>query len=154
MKDIQRSNTCRYFVRVFANVFILLQKRHCSIPLQYWWNVAKPRIPNPINRHLQIDWNAFKWHTSITREQEVFSSSNKEEMTFETVWSFWMLFLYCIAKQNKKFYYVCDFFCVFFWLFGENFIPLHRFCNMLIISTYFWFCYMFASSGANALIVS
>ena len=102
MKDIQRSNTCRYFVRIFANLFILLQKRHCSIPLQYWWNVAKPRIPTPINRHLQIDWNAFKWHTSITREQEVFSSSNKEEMAFETVWSFWMPFLYCMANQNKK----------------------------------------------------
>ena len=102
MKDIQRSNTCRYFVRIFANLFILLQKRHCSIPLQYWWNVAKPRIPNPINRHLQIDWNAFKWHTSITREQEVISSSNKEEMAFETVWSFWMPFLYCMANQNKK----------------------------------------------------
>ena len=86
---------------VFSPTVHIIAKKHCSIPLLYWWNVAKPRIPQPINRHLQIDWNAFKWHTSITREQEVISSSNKE-MAFETVWSFWMPFLYCIAKQNKK----------------------------------------------------
>ena len=48
----------------------------------------------------------------------------------------------------------CDFFCVFFWLFGEKSVPLHRFCNMLIINGYFRFCDMCATSGANALIVS
>lgn len=45
------------------------------------------------------------------------------------------------------------FFCVFFWVFREKIIPLHWFCNMLIINVYFDFCNMDATSGANALIV-
>ena len=48
----------------------------------------------------------------------------------------------------------CDFFRVFFWLFGEKYIPLYQFCNMLIINGCFRFCDMCATSGANALIVS
>jgi len=56
--------------------------------------------------------------------------------------------------QIEIMWQVCVFFCVFFWLFGENSVPLQRFCNMLIINGYFRFCDMCATSGANALIVS
>ena len=48
----------------------------------------------------------------------------------------------------------CDFFRVFFWLFGEKYIPLYWFCNILIINTYIDSCNMDATSGANALIVN
>ena len=56
--------------------------------------------------------------------------------------------------QIEKMWQVYVFFYVFFWLFGENIIPLHWFCNMLIINTYFDSCNMDATSGANALIVN
>ena len=58
------------------------------------------------------------------------------------------------AIRIKKKHQVCDFFCVFFWLFVEKSVPLQRFCNILIINGYFRFCDICATSGANALIVS
>ena len=38
--------------------------------------------------------------------------------------------------QIEKMWQVYVFFYVFFWLFGEKYIPLHWFCNMLIINAY------------------
>ena len=54
----------------------------------------------------------------------------------------------------KKMWQVYDFSVFSFVCLGRNLYLCSDICNMLIINSYFCFCDMCATSGANALIVS
>ena len=68
-----------------------------------------------------------------TRKERVFNEATGWYETREVELKSYSFTVYHSQSKSKKKWQVYDFFCVFFWLFGWNFIPLHRFCNMLII---------------------